>query len=88
MTATPCFTARFTRHEVPEDLPEVKLTAKGTGLALSQVLKQAGLVHSQPVGTAMVYCLNAEALEEFSREIHLLAGTAATCGATPTPKGI
>jgi tyrosyl-tRNA synthetase len=40
------FTARFTRHEVPEDLPEVTLAAKGGSLALSQVLKQAGLTAS------------------------------------------
>ncbi len=40
------FIARFTHHEVPQDLPEVKLTAKGAGLALSQVLMQAGLTAS------------------------------------------
>jgi tyrosyl-tRNA synthetase len=40
------FIARFTHHEVPQDLPEVKLTAKGAGLALSQVLKQAGFTAS------------------------------------------
>jgi len=48
------FTARFTRHEVPEDLPEVKLTAKGAGLALSQVLKQAGLTASTSEALRMI----------------------------------
>jgi tyrosyl-tRNA synthetase len=40
------FTARFTRHELPDDLPEVTLAAKGEGLLLSHVLKQAGLTSS------------------------------------------
>jgi len=48
------FIARFTRHEVPEDLPEVKLTAKGAGLALSQVLKQAGLTASTSEALRMI----------------------------------
>jgi tyrosyl-tRNA synthetase len=48
------FTARFTHHEVPEDLPEVKLTAKGAGLALSQVLKQAGLTASTSEALRMI----------------------------------
>jgi tyrosyl-tRNA synthetase len=48
------FIARFTRHEVPEDLPEVKLTAKGAGLALSQVLKQAGLTASTAEALRMI----------------------------------
>ena len=37
------FEARFRRNEVPADLPEVSLAAKGDGLAIAQVLKQAGL---------------------------------------------
>ena len=48
------FSARFTRNEVPEDLPEVKLTAKGAGLALSQVLKQAGLTASTSEALRMI----------------------------------
>jgi tyrosyl-tRNA synthetase len=48
------FIARFTRHEVPEDLPEVMLTAKGAGLALSQVLKQAGLTASTAEALRMI----------------------------------
>jgi tyrosyl-tRNA synthetase len=35
-------------------LPEVKLTAKGAGLALSQVLKQAGLTASTSEALRMI----------------------------------
>ena len=52
--AATSFIARFTRHEVPEDLPEVKLTVKGAGLALSQVLKQAGLTASTSEALRMI----------------------------------
>ncbi len=48
------FIARFTRNEVPENLPEVKLTAIGAGLALSQVLKQAGLTASTSEALRMI----------------------------------
>ena len=37
---------RFRRRDIPEDLPEVELTAGGSGLRLPQVLKQAGLTAS------------------------------------------
>ena len=37
------FEARFRRNEVPAELPEFSLAAKGDGLAIAQVLKQAGL---------------------------------------------
>jgi len=40
------FEARFRRDEIPADLPEVSLAAKGDGLAIAQVLKQAGLCAS------------------------------------------
>jgi tyrosyl-tRNA synthetase len=52
--AATSFIARFTRHEVPEDLPEVKLTVKGAGLALSQVLKQVGLTASTSEALRMI----------------------------------
>jgi tyrosyl-tRNA synthetase len=39
------FAARFSRNETPEDMPEVRISAKDT-LAISQVLKQAGLAAS------------------------------------------
>jgi tyrosyl-tRNA synthetase len=40
------FEARFTRDEIPADIPEVSLAAQGDGLAIAQVLKQAGLCAS------------------------------------------
>ena len=40
------FEARFRRDEIPADLPEVSLAAKGDGLVIAQVLKQAGLCAS------------------------------------------
>jgi tyrosyl-tRNA synthetase len=40
------FEARFRRDEIPADIPEVKLASKDGALALSQVLKQAGLAAS------------------------------------------
>ncbi len=40
------FEARFTRDEIPPDIPEVSLAAQGDGLAIAQVLKQAGLCAS------------------------------------------
>ncbi|MCC7483817.1 MAG: tyrosine--tRNA ligase [Burkholderiales bacterium] len=40
------FEARFRRDEIPADLPEVSLAARGGGLSILQVLKQAGLCAS------------------------------------------
>lgn len=40
------FNARFQRHEIPDDLEEITLTADANGLAITQLLKQAGLVSS------------------------------------------
>jgi tyrosyl-tRNA synthetase len=40
------FEARFRRDEIPADLPEVSLLARGDGLPIAQVLKQAGLCAS------------------------------------------
>jgi tyrosyl-tRNA synthetase len=40
------FNARFARNETPDDIPEVKIAAKGDGLPISQVLKHAGLTAS------------------------------------------
>ena len=44
-TAAANFTARFSRNETPEDIPEVRISAKDA-LAIPQVLKQAGLAAS------------------------------------------
>jgi tyrosyl-tRNA synthetase len=43
--ATASFAARFSRNETPEDIPEVRISAK-EALAIPQVLKQAGLAAS------------------------------------------
>lgn len=40
------FEARFSRDEIPADLPEVQLKAEADGLAIAAVLKQAGLTPS------------------------------------------
>ena len=40
------FESRFKQHEIPDDVPEVKLAAEGDGLAIAAVLKQAGLTAS------------------------------------------
>jgi tyrosyl-tRNA synthetase len=43
--AAASFSARFSRNETPEDMPEVRISANDA-LAISQVLKQAGLAAS------------------------------------------
>ena len=48
------FEARFKRDEVPHDIPEVSLAAKDDGLALPQVLKQAGLTASTSEALRMI----------------------------------
>ncbi len=47
------FEARFKRGDVPDDMPEVKLAAPG-GLAIAQMLKQAGLTPSTTEATRMI----------------------------------
>jgi tyrosyl-tRNA synthetase len=48
------FEARFKHDEIPEDIREVSLSAKGDGLALPQVLKQAGLTASTSEALRMI----------------------------------
>jgi tyrosyl-tRNA synthetase len=48
------FEARFKRDEVPADVPEVKVDAKGKALPLAQVLKQAGLTASTSEAVRMI----------------------------------
>lgn len=38
------FFARFARHEIPDDIPELTVSANGEGLLISNLLKAAGLV--------------------------------------------
>jgi tyrosyl-tRNA synthetase len=48
------FIARFAHNETPDDIPEVKIAAKGDGLPISQVLKQAGLTASTSEALRMI----------------------------------
>lgn len=62
-------------HEVFSELP----LAQSTISEHLRVLKEAGLVQSQPVGTAMVYCLVYSVLDEFYRAVGDIAANAAAC---------
>ncbi len=48
------FEARFTRDEMPADIPEVKIASKGEALSLTQVLKLAGLTASTSEAVRMI----------------------------------
>lgn len=48
------FEARFQRHELPQDLPELRLSAAGVPMLLTQVLKQAGLTASTSEAMRMI----------------------------------
>ena len=48
------FDARFQRHELPQDLPEMRLAAGGAPMLLTQVLKQAGLTASTSEALRMI----------------------------------
>jgi tyrosyl-tRNA synthetase len=48
------FESRFRRDEIPADMPEVSIPANGDTLALSQVLKQAGLTASASEALRMI----------------------------------
>jgi len=48
------FEARFKRAEIPEDIREVRLHAGADGLAIAQVLKQAGLTASTSEALRMI----------------------------------
>ncbi|MGD8671838.1 MAG: tyrosine--tRNA ligase [Thiogranum sp.] len=48
------FIARFQKGALPEDIPEVQLSADGDGLPLANVLKQAGLTSSTSEALRMV----------------------------------
>jgi ArsR family transcriptional regulator len=50
-----------------------------------RILKEAGLVDSHPVGTAMVYCLRGAALDEFRGALVGIAATAVDCSMTQDP---
>jgi tyrosyl-tRNA synthetase len=48
------FEARFKQGEVPEDIPEVTISAAGDGVPIVQVLKQAGLTASTSEAMRMI----------------------------------
>jgi len=48
------FDARFSRDEIPADVPEVSIPSKGGTLAIPQVLKQAGLTASTSEALRMI----------------------------------
>lgn len=62
-------------HEVFSELP----LAQSTISEHLRVLKDAGLVHSQPVGLAMVYCLVPSVLQEFHDAVGSIAACAVDC---------
>lgn len=64
-------------HDVFSELP----LAQSTVSEHLRVLKDAGVVQSQPVGSAMVYCLVTEVLEDFRRAIESIVACAQSCSA-------
>lgn len=64
-------------HEVFSELP----LAQSTISEHLRVLREAGLVRSQPIGTAMVYCLVPSVLGEF----HDAVGSITACAVECTP---
>jgi tyrosyl-tRNA synthetase len=48
------FEARFKQNALPDDMPELTLTAGAAGLAIGQVLKEAGLVASTSEAMRMI----------------------------------
>ena len=48
------FEARFKQGDIPDNIPEVRLISSGAGLAIPQVLKQAGLTASTSEALRMI----------------------------------
>jgi tyrosyl-tRNA synthetase len=67
------FERRFRHGELPEDMPEVTVQAPAGGLAVAQMLKQAGLVPSVSEAQRMIeqsgVRLNGERLADLSRRV-------------------
>ena len=53
-TALATFEARFQRGAVPDDMPDVRLSADGDGCSLVQVLKRSGLTSSTSEAMRMI----------------------------------
>lgn len=68
------FEARFRRGALPDDMPEVTLTAGQTGLAVVQILKQAGLTASTSDAIRMIdqggVKLNSEKISDKTLRLH------------------
>jgi len=71
LSALADFEARFKQGAMPDDMPEVSLTAGAAGLTIVQVLKQAGLTPSASEATRMIdqggVKLNGEKISDKSR---------------------
>lgn len=48
------FIARFQRHEIPEDIQELEIAAPKSGIAIANLLKEAGLVESTSEAFRMI----------------------------------
>lgn len=62
-------------HEVFSELP----LAQSTVSQHLAVMKEAGLIHAQPIGTAMVYCLVPAALDDLRQALGSIAASAVAC---------
>ncbi|SMB20975.1 Tyrosine--tRNA ligase [Sterolibacterium denitrificans] len=69
------FEARFRRGALPDDMPEVTLTVGQTGLAVVQILKQAGLTASTSDAIRMIdqggVKLNSEKISDKTLRLHV-----------------
>ncbi len=75
------FIARFQKGAMPEDISEVELVADGEGLALANVLKDAGLTSSTSESLRMLkqgaVRIDGERVED--RQLRLVAGADCVC---------
>lgn len=62
-------------HELFSEVP----LAQSTVSQHLAVMKEAGLIHAQPVGTAMVYCLVPAMLDEFQQALVAIAASTVAC---------
>jgi tyrosyl-tRNA synthetase len=54
MGAREDFITRFQKGVIPDDIPEIMLTAEGVGMAIASLLKAAGLVDSTSDAMRMI----------------------------------
>lgn len=75
------FIARFQKGALPDNIPEVQLSADGEGMALANVLKQAGLTSSTSEALRMIrqgaVRIDGERVEDVG--LVLAAGTSGVC---------